>query len=73
MSTWLIFILSITYLGVLFFLAAWAEKQTSTKKSLINNPLIYALSLAIYCSAWTFYGSVGQVSTNGISQNRPFG
>lgn len=67
MSTWIIFILSISYLGVLFFLAAWAEKQTGPKKGLINNPLIYALSLAIYCSAWTFYGSVGQVSTNGIS------
>ena len=67
MSTWIIALLSIAYLGILFFLASWAEKKKNHKKSLINNPFIYALSLAIYCSAWTFYGSVGQVSTNGIS------
>jgi Na+/proline symporter/nitrogen-specific signal transduction histidine kinase len=67
MSTWLIALLSISYLGILFFLAAWAEKKKVSNKRLINNPFIYALSLAIYCSAWTFYGSVGQVSTNGIS------
>lgn len=67
MSTWIIAILSISYLGILFFLAAWAEKNKFQKKSLINNPLIYALSLSIYCSAWTFYGSVGQVATNGIN------
>ncbi|MEY4526159.1 MAG: hypothetical protein RIR57_1531, partial [Bacteroidota bacterium] len=67
MSTWIIALLSVAYLGILFFLAAWAEKKKVRSKSLINNPLIYALSLAIYCSAWTFYGSVGQVSTGGMS------
>jgi Na+/proline symporter/anti-sigma regulatory factor (Ser/Thr protein kinase) len=67
MSTWIIALLSVAYLGILFFLAAWADKKKVRSKSLINNPVIYALSLAIYCSAWTFYGSVGQVSTGGMS------
>lgn len=47
-------------------LATWAEVRSSQRKSIINNPYIYALSLAIYCTAWTFYGSVGRVTTNGI-------
>lgn len=67
MGVWEIAFLSIAYLGILFLLAFWAEKKKAQNKSLINNPLIYALSLAIYCSAWTFYGSVGQITSNGLS------
>ncbi len=32
----------------------------------IANPYIYALSLAVYCTAWTFYGSVGRAASDGI-------
>ncbi len=67
MGVWEIAFLSIAYLGILFSLAFWAEKKKAQNKSLINNPLIYALSLAIYCSAWTFYGSVGQITSSGLS------
>ena len=67
MGVWEIAFLSIAYLGILFLLAFWAEKKKAQNKSLINNPLIYALSLAIYCSAWTFYGSVGQITSNGLN------
>jgi Na+/proline symporter len=66
MGVWEIAFLSIAYLGILFSLAFWAEKKKAQNKSLINNPLIYALSLAIYCSAWTFYGSVGQITSSGL-------
>src|SRR6185436_17857985 len=34
--------------------------------SIIANPYIYALSLAVYCTSWTFYGSVGRATTSGI-------
>src|SRR6185503_4630310 len=35
-------------------------------RSIIANPYIYALSLAVYCTTWTFYGSVGRAATSGI-------
>ena len=44
--------------------ALWAEKNAKSKW--VNNPYIYTLSLAVYCSAWTYYGSVGIAATSGI-------
>ena len=41
-----------------------AEKNS--KSSWVNNPYVYTLSLAVYCTAWTYYGSVGLAATSGI-------
>ncbi|MEM1258537.1 MAG: ATP-binding protein [Bacteroidota bacterium] len=65
MSNYVLILIIITYLALLFFLAYWAEKQHKGKW--VNNPYIYVLSLAIYCTAWTYYGSVGIASKSGIS------
>ena len=54
------------YMLLLFVIASWAERRTATKKSLTNNPYVYSLSLAVYCTAWTFYGSVGRAVESGI-------
>ncbi|MGF2411751.1 ATP-binding protein [Ferruginibacter sp.] len=54
------------YLGILFGVAYYAEYKLKKGKSIINNGYVYALSLAVYCTAWTYYGSVGQASTKGI-------
>jgi Na+/proline symporter/signal transduction histidine kinase len=59
-------VVSLLYLMALFGVAYWAEKQSEKGKSLVTNPYIYALSLAVYCTAWTFYGSVGRAVTKGI-------
>ena len=64
MSSPLLFLLVIAYLGLLFFIAFWAEKKKSN--FWINNPYIYSLSLAVYCSAWTYYGSIGVASNQGL-------
>lgn len=53
----------IGYLGVLFYLAFWAEKNHRSK--MVNSPFVYALGLAVYCSAWTYYGSVGVAARSG--------
>jgi Na+/proline symporter/signal transduction histidine kinase len=50
------------YILLLFAIAAFAEKN----KSITDNPYIYTLSAAVYCSAWTYYGSVGSVATGGL-------
>ncbi len=53
------------YMGLLFCVASWAERRASTGRSVARNPAVYSASLAIYCTAWTYYGSVGKAATSG--------
>ncbi len=66
MSAALIVICSLAYMGLLFLIAWWAEQREKSGKSLVSNSGIYALSLAVYCTAWTYYGSVGRAATSGL-------
>lgn len=66
MSSGWIICLSLVYLLLLFVIANWAEHRSLIKRSLVNNPYVYALSLAVYCTAWTFYGSVGRAAETGV-------
>jgi Na+/proline symporter/signal transduction histidine kinase len=61
-----IIIASFAYLGLLFAIAYYGDKRADAGRSIIANPYIYALSLAVYCTSWTFYGSVGRAATSGI-------
>ena len=65
MSNWLLTLIILFYLGLLFYVAFIAEKNNKSKW--VNNPYIYALSLAVYCSAWTYYGSIGVAAEKGVS------
>ena len=58
---------SLAYIAVLFLIAWWVDWRAGRGQSLVRNPYIYSLSLAVYCTAWTFYGSVGRASTTGMS------
>ena len=62
----LIVITSFAYVGLLFAIAYYGDKRADAGRSIIANPYIYALSLAVYCTSWTFYGSVGRAATSGI-------
>ncbi|MFA7319032.1 MAG: hypothetical protein WC022_00310 [Parcubacteria group bacterium] len=53
------------YLIVLFLVAYFVEIKFGKGKNLADNPVIYTLALAIYCTAWTFYGNVGLATTTG--------
>ena len=53
------------YMGLLFCVAHWAERRASEGRSAAKNPAVYSLSLAVYCTAWTYYGSVGKAATSG--------
>ncbi|MBW2519185.1 MAG: SpoIIE family protein phosphatase [Deltaproteobacteria bacterium] len=57
---------SLLYFGLLFAVAWYADRQRAFGKSLVDNPTVYSLSLAVYCTSWTFYGSVGRAATHGI-------
>ncbi|WP_100658761.1 PAS domain-containing hybrid sensor histidine kinase/response regulator [Alteromonas flava] len=54
--------LAILYLFGLFLIARWGDKNSPTARWLTSHPAIYSLALAIYCTAWTFFGAVGQAS-----------
>ncbi len=54
------------YVGLLFAIALWVERNTHKGRSPANNPIVYSLSLAVYCTAWTYYGSVGKAATSGM-------
>ncbi|MGN5275723.1 hybrid sensor histidine kinase/response regulator [Aeromonas dhakensis] len=56
---WLLIGLSLSYLGLLFLIAYVAENK---RRRLQGQPLLYSLSLAVYCTSWTFFGTVGQAS-----------
>ncbi len=64
MSQWLLFFLLLGYLLFLFGLAYWAERHA--EHPLVKHPYVYVLSLAVYCSAWTYYGSVGVAASTGL-------
>ena len=66
MNNIVIIISSLAYLALLFGIAYYTEKRAVSKRSIINNGYVYALSLAVYCTAWTYYGSVGRASTKGL-------
>ncbi|MBY6199050.1 PAS-domain containing protein [Vibrio hangzhouensis] len=62
MQGWIVVPVSLAYLGILFLIAWYGDRQ---KKWLSNwRPWVYSLSIAVYCTSWTFYGTVGQASAN---------
>jgi Na+/proline symporter/signal transduction histidine kinase len=66
LQVWVIVLVSFSYLGLLFAIARYGDKRADAGRSIIDNPTIYALSLAVYCTTWTFYGSVGRAASDGI-------
>ncbi|MES9852259.1 MAG: sensor histidine kinase [Candidatus Thiodiazotropha sp. L084R] len=66
LSGWLILLCAFVYLGLLFAIAFYADMRSDAGRSIISNPYIYTLSIAVYCTAWTFYGSVGRAAGSGV-------
>ena len=66
LATETVLFFSFSYIGLLFAIAYIGDRHAEIGLSLVSNPYIYALSLAVYCTAWTFYGSVGRAATSGL-------
>jgi len=64
LSGWSIILISLAYVGLLFAIAYYGDK-TTRGQSYASKPVIYSLSLAVYCSSWTFYGAVGRATASG--------
>ena len=65
-QSWIVILTAIFYFALLFGIAWWADRLAKSGKSIIANPYVYALSLAVYCTAWTFYGSIGRAANTGL-------
>ena len=58
---------SLVYVAFLFAVAFAAERAAVRGRSgWLRTPLVYTLSLSIYCTAWTFYGAVGYAARSGM-------
>ncbi len=62
---WFIVIIALAYVTLLFAVASIGDRRAAVSGPGRPRPLIFALSLAIYCTSWTFFGSVGLSSERG--------
>jgi len=65
LSSWSLILTALAYMGLLFGVAWFGDKQRLARDHRNMQALIYALSLAVYCTSWTFYGAVGAAATTG--------
>ncbi|WP_257283534.1 PAS-domain containing protein [Endozoicomonas sp. SESOKO1] len=63
MSGWILALIATVYVACLF-LAAWFGDYRGASFRKRWQSFIYCLSLAVYCTSWTFFGAVGQASEN---------
>ncbi len=66
LPTWVVVAASVAYLGLLFAIASYGDRRADAGRSVINSGVIYALSLGVYATSWTYYGSVGRAASAGI-------
>ncbi|MDV7143507.1 ATP-binding protein [Tropicimonas sp. TH_r6] len=67
MSFNLLVTVSLAYVAFLFAVAAYAERRSRrVGGAWLRSPLVYTLSLSVYCTAWTFYGAVGYAARSGL-------
>jgi len=61
-----VFLIAIAYVSLLFLIAWWGDRGGRRFASGGPRAIVYALSLAVYCTSWTYYGSVGLASEHGL-------
>jgi len=66
LQAWVIIAVALIYVGFLFAVASFGDRRIR-KPGRDGRPYIYALSLAVYCTSWTFFGSVGLATTQGVN------
>jgi Na+/proline symporter len=63
LTAWTVILVALAYVGVLFAIASYGDR--AARRTSRGRPLIYALSLAVYCTSWAYFGSVGIAATSG--------
>ncbi|MFD1695096.1 PAS domain-containing hybrid sensor histidine kinase/response regulator [Roseibium aestuarii] len=66
-QAWLVIFAAVAYILLLFAIASYGDRKSRrVGLSARGRPVIYALSLSVYCTSWTFYGSVGNSTRTGL-------
>ncbi|RYE50189.1 MAG: hybrid sensor histidine kinase/response regulator, partial [Hyphomicrobiales bacterium] len=65
LQNWTVILAAFGYIGLLFAIASYGDRLSSQTRTRTGS-LTYPLSIAIYCTSWTFFGSVGLASRTGI-------
>ena len=63
---WVVIAVALGYIGLLFVVASYGDRTRHFGREGRPRQLIYPLSLAIYCTSWTFFGSVGLATRTGF-------
>ena len=63
---WIVVAIALAYIGLLFLVASYGDRMRGLTRGSSSRLLIYPLSLAVYCTSWTFFGSVGIASRTGF-------
>jgi Na+/proline symporter len=63
-GNWTVYIILFFYMGLMYLIAGWGDKQDFSKNQTLRG-IIYSLSLAVYCTSWTFFGAVGTAAKTG--------
>ncbi len=58
------FLVAAAYLGFIFWLGTWGDGHSRRAKRYSSHPYTYSFALAIYCTAWTYFGAVGEAVRN---------
>jgi len=68
LDSWVVLAFSLGYVGFLFAIAYYGDRVATRRgRPAAKRPVVYALSLAVYCTSWTFYGSVGLAAKTGYN------
>jgi Na+/proline symporter/signal transduction histidine kinase len=65
MEGWVVIAIALAYIGLLFVVASYGDRLRRLARADRPRLFIYPLCLAIYCTSWTFFGSVGLASRSG--------
>jgi Na+/proline symporter/signal transduction histidine kinase/CheY-like chemotaxis protein len=63
---WAVAAAILAYCTLLFLVAMKTESLARGGRNIADHPVVYSLTLAVYCTSWTYYGSVGKAATSGL-------
>jgi len=66
LPTPLVIAASFAYLMLLFAIASLGDRRAGAGRSIIGNAWVYSLSMGVYCTAWTYFGSIGRAASAGL-------
>lgn len=72
LQAWLVVLISLGYVGLLFAIAYYGD-QRARRHQVQARPIVYSLTLAVFCTSWGFFGAVGQAASFGWAYAPPLG